>query len=126
MSRVSEFCLQGTSVMRSILSRWLMAATVAGSALVLAQPAAPHAMPASAYIVQSHGTQSAVRIVRGVGGRITHDLPIIHGVSAMLTPAQAARLRPHQTRLAHSASWSTRRRYQTRLTPTASSPPSRP
>jgi len=61
MSRVSEFCLQGTSVMRSILSRWLMAATVAGSALVLAQPAAPHAMPASAYIVQSHGAQSAVR-----------------------------------------------------------------
>src|SRR5256884_5819773 len=93
MSRVSEFCLQGTSVMRSILSRWLMAATVAGSALVLAQPAAPHAMPASAYIVQSHGAQSAVRIVRGVGGRITHDLPIIHGVSAMLTPAQATRLR---------------------------------
>ena len=79
--------------MRSILSRWLMAATVAGSALVLAQPAAPHAMPASAYIVQSHGTQSAVRIVTGVGGRITHDLPIIHGVSAMLTPAQATRLR---------------------------------
>src|SRR3989440_8025583 len=93
MSRVSEFCLQGTSVMRSILSRWLMAATVAGSALVLAQPAAPHAMPASPYIVQSHGTQSALRIVSGVGGRITHDLPVIHGVSAMLTPAQAARLR---------------------------------
>src|SRR2546429_5301633 len=93
MSRVSEFCLQGTSVMRSILSRWLMAATVAGSALVLAQPAAPHAMPASAYIVQSHGAQSAVRIVTGVGGRITHDLPIIHGVSAMLTPPQATRLR---------------------------------
>src|SRR4030081_3368457 len=79
--------------MRRILSRWLLAATVAGSAPVLAQPPGPHATPASAYIVQSHGTQSAVRIVRGVGGRITHDLPIIHGVSAMLTPAQAARLR---------------------------------
>src|SRR5207248_436642 len=79
--------------MRSILSRWLLAATVAGCAAVLAQPTAPHVTPASAYIVQSHGTQSAVRIVRGVGGRITHELPIIHGVSAMLTPAQAARLR---------------------------------
>src|SRR2546429_503837 len=93
MSRVSEFCLQGTSVMRSILSRWLMAATVAGSALVLAQPAAPHAMPASAYIVQSTGPQSAVRIVTGVGGRITPALPILPGVSAMLPPAQATRLR---------------------------------
>src|SRR5437879_4535854 len=93
MSRISEFCLQGTSFMRRILSRWLLAATVAVSAPVLAQPTAPHATPASAYIVQSHGTQAAVRIVRGVGGRITHDLPIIHGVSAMLTPAQAARLR---------------------------------
>src|SRR5256885_9005294 len=92
--------------MRSILSRWLLAATVAGCAAVLAQPTAPLAMPASAYIVQSHGTQSAVRIVRGVGGRITHELPIIHGVSAMLTPAPAARLRqlgtvedPKSTRL---------------------------
>src|SRR5882757_2152547 len=79
--------------MRRMLSRWLLAATVAGSALVLAQPTGPHATPASSYIVQSHGTQSAARIVRGVGGRITHELPIIHGVSAMLTPAQAARLR---------------------------------
>src|SRR2546421_5098562 len=79
--------------MRSIPSRWLLAATVAGCAAVLAQPTAPLAMPASAYIVQSHGPQSAVRIVRGVGGRITHELPIIHGVPAMLPPAQAARLR---------------------------------
>src|SRR5256885_11850242 len=76
--------------MRSILSRWLLAATVAGCAAVLAQPTAPLAMPASAYIVQSHGTQSAVRIVRGVGGRITHELPFIHAVSAMSTPPQAA------------------------------------
>src|SRR5256885_11144662 len=79
--------------MRRMLSRWLLAATVAGSALVLAQPTAPPATPASSYIVQSHGTQSAVRIIRGVGGRITHELPLIHGVSALLTPAQAARPR---------------------------------
>src|SRR5437870_12145067 len=79
--------------MRRIFSRWLLAATVACCAPVLAEPTAPDAAAASAYIVQSRGTQSAVRIVRGVGGRITHDLPIIHGVSAMLTPAQAARLR---------------------------------
>src|SRR5258708_40211519 len=79
--------------MRRMLSRWLLAATVAGSALVLAQPTGPHATPASSYIVQSHGTQSAARIVRGVGGHITHDLPLIHRVSARPPPAQAARLR---------------------------------
>src|SRR6267143_741722 len=79
--------------MRRILSRCLLTATVACCAPVLAQPTAPAAAAASAYIVQSRGTQSPVRIVRGVGGRIIHDLPIIHGASAMLTPAQAARLR---------------------------------
>ena len=79
--------------MRRILSRWLLTVTVACCAPVLALPPAPDAATANAYIVQSRGTQSAVRIVKRVGGRITHDLPIIHGVSAMLTPAQAARLR---------------------------------
>src|SRR6267154_2418071 len=79
--------------MRGIPSRWLLTATVACCAPVLAQPTAPDAAAASVYIVQSRGTQSAVRIVKRVGGRITHELPIIHGVSAMLTPAQAARLR---------------------------------
>src|ERR1700756_836127 len=82
--------------MRAKLSRWLLAVTAACSAHVLAQPTAPPASAASAasaYIVQARGSQSASRIVTSVGGRVTHDLPIIHGVSAMLTPAQAARLR---------------------------------
>jgi len=83
--------------MRRILSRWLLATAVACCAPVLAQPTAPDAGAASAYIVQSRGTQSAVRIVKRVGGCITHELPIIHGVSAMLTAAQAARLRQLRT-----------------------------
>src|ERR1700752_3784777 len=81
------------SVMRARLGRWLLAVTAACSAPALAQPTAPPASAASAYIVQSRGSQSAMRIVTSVGGLVTHDLPIIHGASAMLTPAQAARLR---------------------------------
>src|SRR6266699_603848 len=81
------------TVMRVILSRWLWAVTAACSTPLLAAPATAPAGAASAYIVQSRGTESAVRVVRRVGGRVTHDLPIIHGASALLTPAQAARLR---------------------------------
>jgi len=79
--------------MRVILSRWSWAVTAACSTQLLAQPATPSAGAASAYIVQSRGTESAVRVVSLVGARVTHDLPIIHGASALLTPAQAARLR---------------------------------
>src|SRR5437667_350562 len=81
------------TVMRVILSRWLWAVTAACSTQLLAAPATAPAGAASAYIVQSRGTESAVRVVRRVGGRVTHDLPIIHGASALLSPAQAARLR---------------------------------
>src|SRR5205823_14511876 len=81
------------TVMRVILSRWLWAVTAACSTQLLAAPATAPAGAASAYIVQSRGTESAVHVLRRVGGRVTHDLPIIHGASALLTPAQAARLR---------------------------------
>ena len=74
------------------VSRWLVTAAAVCSASVLAASRAP-LPPAHAYIVQTHGGQSASRAVRDVGGRITHELPIIQGVSAMLTPAQVARLR---------------------------------
>ena len=50
------------------------------------------------YIVESHGATSVATEVHKVGGRITHDLPIINGVSATLTRAQFAKLKKN-TRL---------------------------
>ena len=51
------------------------------------------ARPRARYIVEAHGNVSAAKAVRSVGGRITHELPIINGVSADLTPRQVAQLR---------------------------------
>src|SRR2546430_13727918 len=79
------------TVMRVILSRWLWGVTAACSTQLLAAPATTPAGAASAYIVQSRGTESAVRVVGLVGGRVTHDLPLIHRASALLTPPPAAR-----------------------------------
>ncbi|MGB8693745.1 MAG: S8 family serine peptidase, partial [Steroidobacteraceae bacterium] len=62
--------------------------------LLAATPAHRSTAAASAgYIVQAHGGASAARAVRRAGGHITHELPIINGVSALLNPAQVAQLR---------------------------------
>jgi hypothetical protein len=45
------------------------------------------------YVVEAGGAASVTQAVRRVGGRITHELPVIDGVSATLTPVQVAKLR---------------------------------
>ena len=73
----------------------LLAATLAGftvSEFATAQ-VKPAATASSGFIVQGVSTRVATRAVRAVGGRVTHDLPIIHGVSANLSASQVARLR---------------------------------
>jgi len=76
--------------MQRILSRWFLAATVAGFAPVLAQPTAPYATPPSAYIVQSHGTQSAVR-PRQRCWRSHHTRPAHHPRRVGDAPPRAGR-----------------------------------
>jgi serine protease AprX len=49
--------------------------------------------PRSGYIVEAAGSHRAAREVHRVGGRVTHELPIVNGVSALLSPAEAAQLR---------------------------------
>jgi subtilisin family serine protease len=48
------------------------------------------------YIVEAGAAADAARAVRGVGGLVTHELPIVNGVSALLSGSQAARLRNHK------------------------------
>ena len=45
------------------------------------------------YIVEGRNEVSAAQAVRDVGGRVVLDLPIIHGVAAVLSTAQVAALR---------------------------------
>src|SRR5215472_7265768 len=71
----------------------LLAAALALVGATQAHASPPKASRASGYIVETRGQDSATQAVRRAGGRITHELPIIHGVSALLTPRQAARLR---------------------------------
>ena len=68
---------------------WMVAALLT---LGAAQFAAA-AVTRSGYIVEARDTASAGKAVRHVGGRVTHDLPIINGVSALLTPTQLDSLR---------------------------------
>jgi serine protease AprX len=48
---------------------------------------------AASYIVEARSTQQAAAAVRRLGGHVTHELPIIDGVSAELSGPQAERLR---------------------------------
>ncbi len=59
----------------SLASSWCVAA-------VVPQP----------YIVEAHSTARAADAVRRAGGAVTHELPIVDGVAAMLSPAQVIRL----------------------------------
>jgi serine protease AprX len=78
---------------RKIVATLLAALTLCAQALA-ATPAHRHvAAVATGYIVEANGSGSAAKAVRSVGGRVTRDLPIIDGVAAQLTSAQAAQLR---------------------------------
>lgn len=46
----------------------------------------------TSYIVEGQSTESVAKSVRKAGGRVTHELPIIDGVSALLTPSAVALL----------------------------------
>ncbi len=64
-------------------------------ALCIGMPCAAMAeQPArSGYIVEARSAPGAAREVRRVGGKVTHELSIVGGVSALLSPSEAARLR---------------------------------
>jgi subtilisin family serine protease len=55
--------------------------------------AATGAIARSGYIVEAAGVHRAALAVHRVGGSVTHELAIVHGVSALLSPAEAAQLR---------------------------------
>ena len=79
--------MAGPQTSVAIQALWALSATLIGAS-------ASAAGPVSGYIVEALGATSATKAVQQVGGRVTHDLPIIDGVAAKLTAAQAARLRP--------------------------------
>jgi serine protease AprX len=68
-------------------------AALCGVATMLAGASVKQPAVCAGYIVQGTNAESAAQAVRSAGGRITHELPIIEGVSALLTPQQVARLR---------------------------------
>lgn len=74
-------------------SRWfsvLVLTLIAVGNLTVAVAAASRAT--ALYIVQATQPRAAAEAVRGVGGRITHELAIIDAVAARLSPAQVAQL----------------------------------
>jgi len=62
-----------------------------------AEPAADAGTSPAAFrfIVQAKSTDAAAELVRGVGGRVTHRLEIIHAVGAELTQEQLTLLEAH-------------------------------
>jgi serine protease AprX len=74
----------GNRVMFSLTLGVSLLQPVAGAEVKLEQ---------SGYIVEAGTTELAVRAVLAEGGQVTRELPIINGVSALLSPGQAALLR---------------------------------
>jgi serine protease AprX len=71
-----------------------MLAALATGSLGLSGASGPSAAPAlERYIVQADSAAAAARAVVSIGGRIEHELEIIGGVSARLSPAQLDALR---------------------------------
>ena len=68
-------------------------AVVAPAGAVPVSSTASDSAQACGYIVEGRDTATAVTAVRRAGGRITHEPPIVNGVSADLTPRQVAQLR---------------------------------
>ena len=62
-------------------------------------PVSNHDRATSAYIVQADSVTLAATAVQEVGGKITHELSIIHAVGAILTAHQADALKLSQTQL---------------------------
>ena len=54
---------------------------------------------ASQFIIQADNIELVREAIRSVGGQFTHDLPVINGVGAMLTPDQYATLATDDTLL---------------------------
>ncbi|HEX4647813.1 MAG TPA: hypothetical protein VH111_03225, partial [Steroidobacteraceae bacterium] len=76
------------------VSRWLLVATMGCcGAAAATQPTTSSTTVTATYIVEAHNTEQAQHIVSRVGGKVTGNLPIVQGVSAVLTPAQVASLR---------------------------------
>ncbi|MCW2776758.1 MAG: Serine protease AprX [Frankiales bacterium] len=78
--------------MKLVLGALLLGATTLAAA-VPAGAAAPTPGPQQRVVVQSTGDRAdAVRAVRAAGGRVTHDLPIVDGVSATVPAAARHRV----------------------------------
>jgi serine protease AprX len=79
-----------------VRTRRFLGAAFAVPALLLAPAAAGAAArpapPASPVIVQGYDAAATAAAVRSAGGRVTADLPLVHGVAADVTAATAARL----------------------------------
>ena len=69
------------------------ALALGGTALAATAGQLPAPLPPVGYIVEAHSAANATQAVRRVRGRVTHELPIINGVSALLSASQAATLR---------------------------------
>ena len=74
------------------ISKTFSRAVLLNLAATLLATQAGAAAPQKSYIVEARDAAAAVRAVRLVGGRVTHELPIINGASAELSASQAARL----------------------------------
>jgi serine protease AprX len=72
----------------------LFLAAMCGMSMTLLSTSATEARSArTSYIVEGPNTESVAKAVRTVGGRITHELPIIDGVAALLTRSEVDLLR---------------------------------
>jgi len=75
----------------SLGGRWPLALTAILAAVILGA-GLPAAAATTGYIVQGADTTAARAAVEAAGGRVTHELGIIHAVGAELSAAQLARL----------------------------------
>ncbi len=74
------------------LSNRVMFAAMLGVTVLPSAANAGAQPPRSGYIVEAAAAADAARAVRAVGGQVTGELPIINGVSALLSADQVARL----------------------------------
>ena len=77
------------------MNKTLLLGVLCGASMTLltAASASEGRAPRTSYIVEGQSAEGVAKAVGKVGGQITHELPIINGVSALLTPSQVALLR---------------------------------
>ena len=80
--------LHKTLITTAALTALTLCGVVSAEIKVAAAPKA-----STGFIVQAQSATDAARAVRVAGGRVTHELPIINGVSANLNASQVAKLR---------------------------------